>query len=115
MAERPPGEPPGASPPPRTFYSSTAANDFFDRFQTMFREQQTQVLQAQEAFVSKINGPIVALTANIERLLNILQPPRRSPNSTTERETLFSSTSLLCFRKNWKTSLFVLSILRTTH
>ena len=63
----------------------------------MLDEQHAQTLQAtlqaQEAFVQQINAPIVVFTANIERFLNAIQPPpppRRSPASTPERETLLS-------------------------
>jgi len=102
MVDRPPGDPQAnppntTPPPPRTFFSSTSANDFFERFRTMLDEQHAQTLQAtlqaQEAFVQQINAPIVAFTANIERFLNAIQPPpppRRSPASTPERETLLS-------------------------
>ena len=63
----------------RTFYSSTAAGEFFEQLQVVLEAQHTRTLQAQEAFVNQINAPIVALTASIERLLSTLSPTRRSP------------------------------------
>src|SRR5436190_14634954 len=102
MVHRPPGRPQATPPnptppPPQAFFSSTSANDFFERFRTILDEQHAQTLQAtlqaQDAFVQQINAPIVVFTANIERFLNAIQPPpppRRSPASTPERETLLS-------------------------
>src|ERR1700737_2085722 len=93
MGDRPPGSyPPAPIPPPnpppnpnptqRTFFSSTSANEFFEQLQAVLEEQHARTMNAQDAFVTQINAPIVALTATIERLLGNA-PSQRSPTSST--------------------------------
>jgi hypothetical protein len=92
MGDRPPGSfPPAPIPPPnpnppnppqRTFFSSTSAGEFFEQLQAVLEAQHVRTLNAQDAFVTQINAPIVALTATIERLLGTMPPPQRSPTSS---------------------------------
>src|SRR6202047_4923411 len=78
----PPPNPNPPNPPQRTFFSSTSANEFFEQLQAVLEEQHARTMNAQDAFVTQINAPIVALTATIERLLGNA-PPQRSPTSST--------------------------------
>src|SRR5271169_1800669 len=95
MGDRPPGglppapiTNPASNPPPtqRTFFSSVSANEFFEQLQVVLEEQHAQTLEAQESFVRQINAPIVALTAQIERLLSAMPAPRRSLSLSSETE-----------------------------
>src|ERR1700732_2261658 len=96
MGDRPPGSfPPAPIPPPnppnpnplnppqRTFFSSTSAGEFFEQLQAVLEAQHVRTMNAQDAFVTQINAPIVALTAMVERLLGNIPLPQRSPTSST--------------------------------
>jgi len=74
----------------RTFFSTTSANEFFDRLQAVLdaqhaqtlgaqEAQHAQTLQAQEMLAAQINASIIALTATIERLINA-RPPTNPQN-----------------------------------
>src|ERR1700694_856502 len=78
----PPPNPNPPNPPQRTFFSSTSANEFFEQLQAVLEEQHARTMTAQDAFVTQINAPIVALTAMVERLLGNIQLPQRSPTSS---------------------------------
>ena len=91
--------------PLRTFYSSTSANDFFERFQTvldvhhqrMLQEQEAmlrqsaqaqeaalrQSAQAQEVTFQQVNASIVAMSASIQMLVEALCPQRPLSNRGT--------------------------------
>src|SRR5271155_2533288 len=83
MSDRPPGGPPATTPNPdppdpnppanpltqRTFFSGTAAGDFFQQLQIVLDRQHAQTLASQEVLVTRMSEPVTALTGLVERLL----------------------------------------------
>src|SRR6202451_4640737 len=79
MGDRPPGtDPPDtnapANPIQRTFFSSTAAGEFFDNLQVVLDRQHAQTLAAQDALVSSMT---ISFTGILDRLLGPAPVPQR--------------------------------------
>ena len=100
MGDRPPGGLPAAPIPnpvdpnmpanpltQRTFFSGTAANDFFQQLQAVLDRQHAQTLQAQESFVKQMNEPVVALTGVLSRLLTTMPLSQLPPPSNLTSPT----------------------------
>ena len=66
----------------RTFFSSTSANEFFDRLQVVLTEQHAQT----QALVASSNATIVALTAAVQRLVDATIP-QRTPSANPSENT----------------------------
>src|ERR1700685_2168752 len=75
MGDRPP-DPPDPNPAnpatQRTFFSSTAAGEFFDNLQVVLDRQHAQTLASQEALVDRMTE---SFTGVLERILGALQGP----------------------------------------